>query len=188
MSGSSPKYPSLAGGRETSNFSKHDTLNNTLVTGVAGSVVGSALIVTRIALSGRRPRATLRTQAGSIATYGVASAAFAFGEAVSANLRGEESASNSFVGGAAAGAILGASMGRGAGKSLGGALMLGFACAVGTWGFDRSAEKNILGSVSTPTTLSEEHPRQGFWDLVYRRPLSQTVEELGDLAKQIVRD
>lgn len=49
----------------------------------------------------------------------------------------------------------------------------------GAEGWGREHAQTIKGEV---TDLGDK-PRQGFWDVVNRRPLSQTYEELGDLVK-----
>lgn len=43
-------------------------------------------------------------------------------------------------------------------------------------------KESIEGGHSEAVEI-EKGQRQGFWDVVHRRPLSQTVDELGDLAK-----
>lgn len=190
--GANTVYPSLGSpdGRVLPKFSKHDTLADTAKSALVGSLFGLNVVLVRHSLS--PSRTVFKGFAGKltpIPLLGAVGAAYAFGQSVSANLREEESAVNAGVGGALAGAIAGATLKkRPVAKSLGGALLLGFVCSAFDWGFDRGHKESVLRVTSEKQELSEEHPRQGFWELVYRRPLSQTVEELGDLAKQFIKD
>lgn len=183
------KYPSLEGGREVSSFNKRDTLFSSMKAGAVGAFFGLNVVLVKNSLGPSRSLlGGLRGSMAPVATYALVGASYTFAEAVSANLRGEETPANAFAGGAAAGAVVGASMRGSLAKSLGGALILGTVAATYEWGFDRGHKQSILGSDTVAVPITEEHPRQGFWELVHRRPLSQTVEELGDLAKQFVRD
>lgn len=49
----------------------------------------------------------------------------------------------------------------------------------GVAGWGREQALQIKGEL----TELEDGQRQGFWDVVHRRPLSQTLDELGDLVK-----
>lgn len=49
----------------------------------------------------------------------------------------------------------------------------------GIVGLGRKDAPRIVGDI---TDISDK-PRQEFWEVVQRRPLSQTLEELGDLAR-----
>lgn len=49
----------------------------------------------------------------------------------------------------------------------------------GLTGFGRETAVKNIGEYAD----LEETPKQGFWDVVQRRPLSQTYEELGDLVR-----
>lgn len=183
------KYPSLAGEREVSHFAKRDTLMSSAKAGAVGAFFGLNVVLVKNSLGPSRTLlGGLRGSMAPVATYALIGASYTFAEAVSANLRGEETAANAFAGGAAAGAIAGASLRGSIAKSVGGAVILGSVAATFEWGFNRGHKQSILGSDTVNVPITEEHPRQGFWELVQRRPLSQTIEELGDLAKQFVRD
>lgn len=54
-----------------------------------------------------------------------------------------------------------------------------FEFAGGLEGFGREKALARKGEVIT----LEDDQKQGFWDVVNRRPLSQTVDELGDLVR-----
>lgn len=184
-------YPSLGApdGRVLPKFSKHDTIAETAKATLVGSLFGLNVVLVRHSLSPSRSFLKgFSGKLGPIPLLGAVGAAYSFGQCVSANLREEESAVNAATGGALAGAIAGATQRRPLAKSLGGAILLGFVCAAFDWGFDRGHKESVLRVTSEKQELSEDHPRQGFWELVHRRPLSHTVEELGDLAKQFVRD
>lgn len=119
-----------------------------------------------------------------IPLYGAAGTAYTFVECVSANLSESESAWTRFAGGAAAGAVMG-SVYRSVPKVVGGALAVGTGLGFCHWagGFlgygPETARQNASGDVKD----IEKGDRQGFWDVVHRRPLSQTIDELGDLVK-----
>lgn len=49
-------------------------------------------------------------------------------------------------------------------------------------GLEGYGRKQALARNGDVTTL-EDNQKQGFWDVVNRRPLSQTVDELGDLVR-----
>lgn len=183
------KYPTLAGDRVIPSFEKRDAVLNAFKGTIAGSLFGLNVVLIKSSLSPSRSLlGGLRGSMGKLALFSLVGTAYAFGEAVSANLRQQETAKNSFAGGALAGAIIGAYIRNGVAKSVGGALLVGTLAATITWGFDRGREDSLQKVTSQPVEISPEHPKQGFYELVYRRPLSQTVAELGDLAKQIVRD
>lgn len=63
--------------------------------------------------------------------------------------------------------------------------MLGSTLGIYEWsggavGWGREQALTIKGEI---TELTEEGQKQGFWDVVQRRPLSQTLDELGDLVR-----
>lgn len=69
-------------------------------------------------------------------------------------------------------------------KVIGFALLTGSALGIYGWsggilGYGREDALKIAGGI---TDISEK-PKQGFWEVVHRRPLSQTLEELGDLVR-----
>lgn len=193
--GSDTKYPSLdgAGGRVVPSFSKRDTILDTCKSAGIGALFGLQLALVRNSLSpSRTATGGFRGHLGTVGTLAIVGGAYTLGDAVSANLRERETPLNGAAGGALAGAVLGASMQgfgkRSIAKSVGGAFLLGLVVATFQWGFDRGHKLSVESVTSEATPITEEHPRQGFWELVQRRPLSQTIEELGDLAKQFVRE
>lgn len=182
-------YPSLAGERAIPKFEPRQTLENASKGAAVGALFGLNVVLIRNSLSASRTFAGgLRGNMGAVAVYSLVGAAYCGAEAISANLREQNTAANAFAGGAAAGTIIGASLQRSVAKSIGGALILGFAAATFDWGFNRGRTESLRGGETKQVVLDDEHPKQGFWDLVHRRPLSQTIEELGDLAKQFVRN
>jgi len=193
--GSDTTYPSLdgAGGRVVGKFSKRDTVLDACKGAGAGALFGLQLALLRNSLSpSRTVTGGFRGQLGVVGVLALVGGAYTVGDAVSANIRERETPLNGATGGALAGAVLGASLKgfgkRSVAKSVGGAFILGLTVATFQWGFDRGHNHSVSSVTSEPAPLTEEHPRQGFWELVHRRPLSQTVEELGDLAKQFVRE
>jgi hypothetical protein len=70
-------------------------------------------------------------------------------------------------------------------KVFGGAMAIGSLLGIMKWsgglgGYDKqAAQKYSSGQVIEV----EKGNRQGFWEVVHRRPLSQTIDELGDLVK-----
>lgn len=188
-------YPSLDGdgGRVVRQFSKRDTLFETCRAGVIGALFGLNIVLIRNSLSpSRTMMAGFKGNAGIIATFAMIGSAYTFGDAVSSNLNERDTPLNGAAGGALAGAVLGASLKdfgkRTVAKSFGGAALLALTVATFQWGFDRGHDYSVSSVTSEKVVLTEEHPRQGFWELVQRRPLSQTVAELGDLAKQFVKE
>lgn len=193
--GNNTRYPSLdgAGGREVAKFTKRDTILDTCKAGGIGALFGLNLVLVRNSLSpSRTVTGGLRGHIGAAAVFALVGSAYTFGDAVSANIRERETPLNGATGGALAGAVLGASLKgfgkRSIAKSFGGAFLLGLTAATFQWGFDRGHDHSVNSVTSTKQEINEEHPRQGFWELVHRRPLSQTIEELGDLAKQFVKE
>lgn len=188
-------YPSLDGdgGRVVQKFSKHNAVFESCRAGVIGALFGLNLVLVRNSLSpSRTMTAGFKGHAGTVATFAMVGGAYAFGDAVASNLNERETPLNGAVGGALAGAVLGASLkdfgARTVAKSFGGAALLALTVATFQWGFDRGHNHSVSSVTSEKVALTEEHPRQGFWELVQRKPLSQTVAELGDLAKQFVKE
>ena len=65
--------------------------------------------------------------------------------------------------------------------------MVGTILGVAEWsgGISGLGRKQAIEGSSAEIVAIEPQQRQGFWDVVHRRPLTQTLEQLGDLAKPL---
>lgn len=74
-------------------------------------------------------------------------------------------------------------------KVFGGAIAVGTALGLAhfTGGFNTYGRKESQENSRGEAIEVEKGNKQGFFDVVHRRPLSQTLEELGDLAKPFNR-
>lgn len=181
------RYPTF-NYRDYGQYQPRDTI---LVTARAAAIsTGAGIFVSALKAS----LGPARTSLGSIIThsryiwlYGAVGTAYTFGESITANLRGKESAWNTFAGGALAGGIMGSTF-RSLPKVFGGGIAVGTALGLAhfTGGFNSYGEQAQENSRGEPVEI-EKGQKQGFWEVVHRRPLSQTLEELGDLAKPFNR-
>uniref|UniRef100_A0A060T9D3 ARAD1D14542p n=1 Tax=Blastobotrys adeninivorans TaxID=409370 RepID=A0A060T9D3_BLAAD len=188
-SGPAVRYPTFKY-RPYPDFEPRDTLALTSRAAVLSTGAGVFVAALKASLG------PSRTSLGSIIThsryiwlYGAVGTAYTVGEAVTANLHQKESAWNTFVGGMLAGGVMGASYKNGArvSKVIGGAIALGTILGLAHWtgnfnGYDR---KEAAKQSSGEPVEVEKGDRQTFWQVVHRRPLSQTIDELGDLVRPI---
>lgn len=181
------RYPTLSGQKVVPDFTPRDTIGDSTKTAIISAFFGLNVALFKGSMGPYRSVfGGLRANARNIWIFGAVGTAYTFVEAVSTNLRRKESPMNSLLGGAAAGGILGSVFGT-VPKVFGGAFAVGLVCALADWsgGFAGLGRENALkGGLSEPTDL-EPGSRQGFFEVVHRRPLSQTLEELGDLAKPL---
>lgn len=135
---------------------------------------------------GRTVFGELQRNARLIPLFAAVGTSYTLFESVSANLREKDSPLNGFIGGAFAGGIIGASIkNAGVPKVLGGAFFVAMLMGVSKWagGIQGFGRKEAISNSSGDFVEIDKGDRQGFWDVVHRRPLSQTIDELGDLVK-----
>lgn len=184
------RYPTLSGQKPVLDFTPRDTIGDSTKAAIVSTFFGINVALFKGTMGPYKSVfGGLRANAKHIWIFGAVGTSYTFVEAVTANLRRKESPLNPFLGGAAAGGILG-SLFKSVPKIFGGALAAGLLCGFADWsgGLTGLGRDNALkGGISEATPNSDIEPgqRQGFFEVVHRRPLSQTLEELGDLAKPL---
>lgn len=180
------RYPYIPSPQKEPKFEPKDTIYLTGQAAFASTAVGLLVALGKANLGpGRTIFGGLQQNIRYIPIFAGVGTAYALFEAVSCNLRERNSPLNAFVGGAAAGGIIGVSLKKASvSKVFGSALFLGSFMAVSRWaggaaGYGR--DDMVLGHGEVAEV--EKADRQGFWEVVHRRPLSQTLEELGDLVR-----
>ncbi|KAF5095141.1 hypothetical protein DV451_004788 [Geotrichum candidum] len=170
--------------REYPDYVPHNTVELTLKTAAVSFGAGFALSAIKNSFINPKQAGIFHPKLGAhLFVFTAAGSAFTFGQSVSANLREKNDAWNTFIGGAAAGAIIGATY-KTLPKIIGFATLVGSAVGIyefsgGLAGFGREKALSVTGEL----TELEDGQKQGFFDVVSRRPLSQTLDELGDLVR-----
>ncbi|GMM33895.1 hypothetical protein DASC09_012200 [Saccharomycopsis crataegensis] len=113
----------------------------------------------------------------------VSAAAYSFIEALSGNLRQKNDGVNAFYGGLVSGSIIG-SVSKNVAKTVGCGFAFGCIMGLVSWG---GQSVTGLGKDSPYDSIDKSEPvpklfgeKQGVWDAAYRRPMSQTIEMLGE--------
>lgn len=162
-------------------FHAYDTLGLSTKSAMIGLAAGTVAAAAHNSLAtGPRNIITTFTKSGGIVTtFTGVSAAYAFTHCVSANLRERDDGWNHMWAGAATGAILGAKTKR-VPAFFGWTLLVGAACGLFGWtGAQFNADRKAALAHS-PNGVIQEDAHQSFWEVVHRRPLSLTVEQLGE--------
>lgn len=167
-------------------FEPVDTIHQTTKATIASAVFGSVFAAARNSLNKQviGPWGFFTHSGRLIGLFTVSGGFFTFGESVAKNLREKNDALNQFYGGVLGGMAMGAFRGT-VPFILGGGFFVGSILGVTSWA---GHSLNGLGKDSSyhnidktdPYGKTLEGPKQGFWEMVYRRPLSQTVNDLGE--------
>lgn len=160
-----------------------ETTNTAMVSFLVGSIFAAAKNSTTKQLVG--PWGIVKNSGTAVAVLTIGGAALEFGKCVSSNLREKNDALNDFYGGLFGGALVGTYF-KTVSKTVGIAALSGTVAGLLSWG---GYSLNGLGKDSSHYSIdkskpfaetTENAPKQGFWEMVYRRPLSQTIHDLGE--------
>lgn len=182
------KYPFVGFSKEP--FKPLDTSAETKRCFLYSNVLGFLTAATQNSLArDNRGAWAVVTKSGKLwgAIVGV-STTFGFSYCAISNLREKNDSINDYLAGAAAGAVLG-SFSKSLAKTVGTSLGVGFIMGILHWaggpgGFENSAFKARGDGIENPL-LHKDHSngeKQGLWEAVRRRPLSETKERLGEVA------
>ncbi|CAN6605912.1 hypothetical protein TRVA0_003S00738 [Trichomonascus vanleenenianus] len=178
------RYPTFKY-REDGMFQPRDTIALTTKAAFLSSGAGIFVAAIKASLAPNRSfKSSVLAHSRYVWLYGAVGTAYTAVEAITANLTESDSAWSTFYGGAAAGGIMGTAY-KSVSKVIGGAIAVGAILSFAHWsgnftGYGRKqAQENSRGEAIE----IEKGNRQGFFDVVHRRPLSQTIDELGDLVK-----
>jgi hypothetical protein len=181
------RFPRIPSPQAPTKYVPRDTIYVSAQAAIVSAGVGVIAALGKANLGpGRTIFGGLQKNARFIPIFAGVGTAYTLFEAASANLREKDSPLNAFVGGLAAGGIIGASLKKaGVPKVVGGALFVGFFMAVSRWagGASGYGRDEMITKSHGDIVEIEKGDRQGFWDVVHRRPLSQTLDELGDLVR-----
>ncbi|ODV63368.1 uncharacterized protein ASCRUDRAFT_78492 [Ascoidea rubescens DSM 1968] len=157
------------------------TLNSALLSGVISLI--TATTQNTLDSTTYSPLSTFTKHGKTIIFLTTAGTAFTLGHAVSNNLRGKNDAFNDFNGGALSGALVGCLV-KSIPKTFGYAIGFGLAAGVTSWaGGFQGLGSDSLFSHETRKILDSingvENNQSSIYDVVTRRPLSLTLEQLG---------
>ncbi|KAG5366845.1 DNA polymerase alpha catalytic subunit [Yarrowia sp. B02] len=174
----SPTFNSSTAGKQ---FHPYDTLGLTSQSALVGLGAGTVAAAARNSLAaGPRNIMTTFSKAGGVVTiFTGVSVAWVFTYCSVANLREKKDGWNHFWAGAATGAVLGAVK-----KSLpaffGWSVLTAAGCGLFGWTGARFNADRKASLEESPKGFVQEDTHQTFWEVVHRRPLSLTVEQLGE--------
>ncbi|ODV90021.1 hypothetical protein CANCADRAFT_99630 [Tortispora caseinolytica NRRL Y-17796] len=125
------------------------------------------------------PLGVFTTYGGSIGYFAALGTSFQFVSSCSANLREKEDGWNETIGGAAAGCVV-AFKRRTVGALFGYPLLFATTIGLLQWTGGKLSMGERAPMYAPDSVLDTKYEKQGFWEIVHRRPLSQTISELGE--------
>lgn len=173
----SPTFNSSKAGQ----FHPLDTMGLTTKSAMVGLGAGIVAAAAKNSLaSGPRNISTLFSKSGGVVgAFTGSSAAYVFTYSAVSNLRERQDGWNHMWAGAATGALLGARTAR-IPAFFGWTVLCGAACGLFGWTGAKFNSDQKASLEQSPKGFVQEDAHQTFWEVVHRRPLSLTVEQLGE--------
>lgn len=162
-----------------------DTISATSEAGLGSFIAGSLFSALKNSMNHKvvGPWGILGANSKAILLFTVGGSSYVFAHGVANNLREKNDAVNDFYGGLVAGTLMGTAT-RAVFKTVGLGLLVGVGSGLLSWG---GYSLTGLGKDSSYNSIDKTDPfnketkhTQGFWEMAYRRPLSQTVNDLGE--------
>jgi hypothetical protein len=162
-------------------FHPYNTLGLATQSAMVGLGAGVVAAAARNSLAtGPRNILTTFSKSGGVVTiFTGASIAYVFTYCSAANLRERKDGWNHMWAGAATGAVLGART-KLVPAFIGWTVLCGAACGLFGWTGARFNADRKASLEQSPKGFVQEDAHQTFWEVVHRRPLSLTVEQLGE--------